>query len=60
MEIMERKRTETLENAGKKQDTARNRGKVGTVLENITINEWNSKTTKGMQEDAGNIMNIIP
>ncbi len=35
------------ENAGKEQDNERKCGKCGTVLENITINEWNSKTTKG-------------
>jgi hypothetical protein len=37
-----------------------NAGNAGKVLENITVKGWNSKTTKGMQEDAGNIMNIIP
>jgi hypothetical protein len=52
----ERKRTETngnAGNAGKKQDNERKRGKCETVLENITINEWNSTTTKGSTGHAG-------
>jgi hypothetical protein len=41
--------TETNRNAGKrrkKQDNARKCEKGGTTLENITINEWNSRTTQ--------------